>query len=606
MISGPLAYETIKANFQYSLPSLSATNRYIANDAPCIVEGELRSKELLFHLEQRKMPLIVALSEDATRIVGRIQYDSKSNNLVGFVLPNNVENGMPIPFSFPARTAAEIEKYFHCNTTNPASFVNVVMAQPLKLNNPPFCLLIFGSDNRYTAITVSKRWNYIIDDLKKYNIKVLTFASDSDPKYNSVMRHHLRIGMNTPSIIFPNSTWFNCDENILNDERPFYMQDTVHIGTKLRNRILSKTCTLIIGKFVISVNHLNDLINRFSRDKHYLTASVVEPKDRMNFDSVLRICDEKVIELLKNVPGSDGTIIYLKLIDNIIKSYMDPNITPLERVELIWYAVFLLRIWRNFLSTHKKYNLKTNFLSLNCYTCVELNAHNLVLCILYLKKINSAEHFLPVLYGSQQCESIFRQIRSFTSTYSTVVNCSVLEIIQRLKKIDLQNEITFVSLPNFSFPRIGNKTVTESSVVKNKQLPSEVTIFEAIEGSKRKALADAERLGIRIGNSFDFSCSIKPLHQIVAQKAVDKEDKTSIDVGESGSVLQNKTLRSINNIQLKNYLQKINPEEITEKSPYVAVSTPSGDKYVKKSSLCYIFSQPQHLSNERLERVRSG
>lgn len=108
MICGPLAYETIQTNLTHSLPSLSSTNRYIKLSNCSVIEGILRTEELLIYLQERNLPLVVSLSEDATSIIGRVQYDSSSNQVVGFTLPLNKSNGMPIPYSFPARTAEEI------------------------------------------------------------------------------------------------------------------------------------------------------------------------------------------------------------------------------------------------------------------------------------------------------------------------------------------------------------------------------------------------------------------------------------------------------------------------------------------------------------------
>lgn len=59
-------------------------------------EGELRCKELAKFLDDHKSKKIVWLSEDATAITPTIKYDSKTNQLVGILLPKN-KNGCPIP-----------------------------------------------------------------------------------------------------------------------------------------------------------------------------------------------------------------------------------------------------------------------------------------------------------------------------------------------------------------------------------------------------------------------------------------------------------------------------------------------------------------------------
>lgn len=166
-LSGPLAYETLQKNLPLALPSLSSTNRYLSNFHSRPIEAILRSYELNIFLEERELEKVISLSEDATRIVGRLQYDSKSNQITGFVLPLHKTNGLPVPFSFPARDVSEIMQYF--DEEHPiSSNVNVIMAQSIgKKTSPAFCLLIFGSDNKYTYKDVCNRWEFIVHELKK-------------------------------------------------------------------------------------------------------------------------------------------------------------------------------------------------------------------------------------------------------------------------------------------------------------------------------------------------------------------------------------------------------------------------------------------------------
>lgn len=119
MLSGPLAYETIHRNLESALPSLSAVDKYVASKTfnKKMIEGVLRCDGWLFYLNQRKLPLLVSLSEDTTRIDGRIQYDSKTNMIVGFVLPINRSNGMPEPYTYKARNETEIIEHFSSNNS---------------------------------------------------------------------------------------------------------------------------------------------------------------------------------------------------------------------------------------------------------------------------------------------------------------------------------------------------------------------------------------------------------------------------------------------------------------------------------------------------------
>lgn len=302
-------------------------------------------------------------------------------------------------------------------------------------------------------------------------------------------------------------SWFNCNTAVQEN----FVQDSVHIGVKLRNRLCKFSIKLPIGDKQISLEHLKILIDKESKDKHKLTISDLDAKDRMNFSSVEKICNNDVIKLLeKSVPDSQGTYLYLRIINWSIYSYIDQNLTPLERVYRIWYAVFVLRIWRSCIIKTKKFTLKDNFITLNCYTCIEINAHNLIKIIVQLRDFNREELFLPHFFSSQTCESFFRQIRSMSSTYSTVVNCSMLEILHTLRRIQLQIDIIAQESNKIIFPRFENKKdfvrVNEHQTL---SLPVNSEIFKVVTSALSAANKDVKQLGITDKAILqDISCSI--------------------------------------------------------------------------------------------------
>lgn len=603
MISGKLAYETIKANAQHALPSERAVTRYIAQVQSTAVEGVLRTDELLQYLTDLSLPKVVALSEDATRITNRAQYDPQTNQIVGFVLPLG-KNGMPIAKSNMATSAADIEQCFYNiearNEMKLASYVNVVMAQPLVAGIPAFCLLIFGSDAKYTTEDIEKRWQFIADELKKRQIKVVTFASDSDPKFNSLMKYHVNLGQSRTNH-FPE--WFNANLCFSTNFMP--IQDTIHIGTKLRNRILDHK--LRMGDYDISMEHVSILEATFTKERHGLCPLSIRPKDRQNFDSVLRICDEKVIDLLPKVEGSEGTILYLRVMDSVLRSFLDISLMPIERLRQIWFAVFILRIWKQFiLKSKRKYSTKNHFISSNCYTCVEINAHSIVFLMLYLREHGLDHLFRPEMLGSQSCESIFRQIRSLSSTYSTVTNCSVLEIIRRMSKIELQNEISHIKLKQWKFPRIGLPSSSHYDTVdrnginqyeKMVQLPSQEEIIKEIELAKLEATEYAVTIGMDVQN-IDYQCKF--------QKKKIQPAVVNIDISITENVVQNKhVLQIFSDANLRQYAIKIDPKEIDEASPYVKVQNKNGEIFcIEKHKLCWFLGKTTgKLSSDRLLRV---
>lgn len=137
---------------------------YINENKPRIIEGELRCKELKKYLEVLKLEKYIWLSEDATGIVEKIEFDPKTNQMVGLVLPIDSITGIPISFTYLARSADEIRSNMQQSTS---SYVYMVMAQPLTCNAPPFILQLFSTDNKFKTENVLRRWKHTIEELKR-------------------------------------------------------------------------------------------------------------------------------------------------------------------------------------------------------------------------------------------------------------------------------------------------------------------------------------------------------------------------------------------------------------------------------------------------------
>ena len=95
------------------------------------------------HLKKHEAPHIVAVAEDATRIINRVEYDPATNRCVGFVLPQTT-NGLPQIDAFQAVSFEAIEYMFQ--TASVAKYAYIYVVQPLKQSTPSFCLACLGTD----------------------------------------------------------------------------------------------------------------------------------------------------------------------------------------------------------------------------------------------------------------------------------------------------------------------------------------------------------------------------------------------------------------------------------------------------------------------------
>jgi len=133
-------------------------------------------------LTKHKAPFLVSISEDATRIVSRVEYDRESNRMVGFILPCD-DAGLPLADSFLATTFEAIEECFKTQQMSKLAYVYV--AQCIL---PPFCLGCVGINNVFTATDVLKRWVHIYSQYQERSIRIVSFGVDGDYRLLRTMK----------------------------------------------------------------------------------------------------------------------------------------------------------------------------------------------------------------------------------------------------------------------------------------------------------------------------------------------------------------------------------------------------------------------------------
>lgn len=88
-----------------------------------------------------------------------------------------------------------------------------------------------------------------------------------------------------------------------NDDTLICVQDTIHEGTKARNRLLNPSIVLNIGNRIASIVHIEILLKKVSKSIHGLTYSDILPEDRQNYYSLQKLMENRVIDALKKKCG---------------------------------------------------------------------------------------------------------------------------------------------------------------------------------------------------------------------------------------------------------------------------------------------------------------
>ncbi|CAF1300836.1 unnamed protein product [Adineta steineri] len=458
IMGGRNTYEFFRLNLPGAVPSITSIDSYITKAGGTITEGEFRY-DTLRQLQAVNDYQLAICSEDCTSVIQKIVYNATSNTFIGFSTPLN--HGIPVPQYFQTDSYELLEEWFENN--NKSSLLNVHMLELLsvsKYNSYPFLLGAYGITSQFNSIDVLRRWLWIFEQSRLSNIRILVFSTDCDAKYLRAMRLITEFFAKLPNIHVSErsdafevklpkqwSNWFFMRTRQL----CFCFQDPVHLCTKIRNRLLSQSASLIIGEGKVSTDVLFDVINNQSKLIHGLVKTDIYPKDKQNFGSCIKISSVDVLSALEGVSGSYATQIYLRLLRSIILAYIERSTSILNRLYHSWLTVFICRLWWSWLlltdveklSTDYQDNTKNAFfITKAAYHSIEINAHTLLSIVLLVCQHDLPESALSISsFNSQTCENIFRLTRSMSGTFSSNVNFTVDQFLRRAGKLSVLQDI---------------------------------------------------------------------------------------------------------------------------------------------------------------------
>ena len=198
------------------------------------------------------------------------------------------------------------------------------MAQPLGQGVSPFCLACLGSDNKFNAEHVLLRWKFICTECRKRSIDVLSFGGDDDTRILKTMEvftlllttkaNHLyhQVPVCSKSASDKPQSWNSwlLTSPVSNIS---YVQDVIHIATKLKSRLLKPSIVLLVGPhYLASGHHIQIIRRKFEKDQHGLRERDVNHKDRQIFDAVMHIISAS--HLLDDISKATGTKLYTDII----------------------------------------------------------------------------------------------------------------------------------------------------------------------------------------------------------------------------------------------------------------------------------------------------
>ena len=628
-------------------------------------ECEFRFQLIKEHLKSNKFNYAF-IAEDATTSICRIDYDARSNSFIGFSAP--LVDGIPQSNYFQTDNFEQLELWFA--EEDKAKFINLYMLKSIVLSEPPFILAVYGSNNKAKAIEILKRWIFIYSQCLIQGTHVIGFSIDADARFLRAMRLCSRFFAMLPNfnifkykdifqINIPKQwSWFFMEEQQI----LFFMQDGIHIATKFRNRLLSNTAHMRIGSYSIDIQDVFDLIVFESKIKHNLIKCDVDPKDRQNFASWLRISSIDVLNLLLKNEKATGTYVYLCLLRSIVAGFVERTTTIQERLFHIWTVVFTCRFWFSWIqylelendtnNTETLLDLKKNaFITKPTFWCIEINAHTLLfIVLLVIKNKLPIDALNTFAFNSQICENTFRIARSMSGSFSSSTNFSVKSFLKRCEKISIINSIKSrggqIGDYQFYFPqhhknqketydysidRINELNLTQidiESIVKNafeeaQTYVSMVNLSEFLTTKNINTLSSLSTFTRKIlnrssskivdytidNNSSDEDSDEENLYNLddISGISNDEDQFSSNSADEDEEDEENVVVTNVPQTTQKKFngcriYDKINPQQSLK---YFRIRVGLSYKFIHKQTACWLLTtDKQRLSSDRLIRVR--
>ncbi|CAA3032908.1 Hypothetical predicted protein [Olea europaea subsp. europaea] len=333
-----------------------------------------------------------------------------------------------------------------------------------------------------------------------------------------------------------------------------YVQDTVHIGTKLHAQLCKRSTTLLMGRFSVSSTHLHHVIDNSSKFDHGLTKTDLDGLDKINFPSVLKMTDERVLNILRKQPDADGTETFLRIRRDVLDAFLKEDLSPEDRIFLMF------------------------------------------------RDAGKGDLLVPDLFESQPSERIFRAARSLTTTEATVIQHPAAPettlsrplattthshgkkfVTDRNGSYDKVNDPHKISLYQLLAPGAGYLLMSRCWPA-HRKLPGHLAIDPVSDATACSPLEPA---------FMPEDCDVDPVPVLTEDRLLPDEAPDADDV----AVLQAST----------GWPQEQSPApEVPPGSSFVVYTKDDGVQVtVRKSTLCWLYTQDAHrLSTNRFLRVR--
>ncbi|RGB36571.1 hypothetical protein C1646_757962, partial [Rhizophagus diaphanus] len=217
------------------------------------------------------------------------------------------------------------------------------------------------------------------------------------------------------------------------------VQDPKHAKKTARNAAMSGARWLTFGTTSIQYSNFLTLIKRYNSIMY--KSDVIKVDRQHDAAAYHTFCSSNLKQYLTSnyeiESGMEGFFIYIFVIGEMIDSYLNRLITPIERIRMHFHIETLLRKYPDFIS------VKRNFLANQSFCIFTSLAKSMVLLIKAHREFYPQVPLLSWFHGSESCEHFFGIARQINSDFDFSEFIQMLPKISQYSKALRTQKLTF-------------------------------------------------------------------------------------------------------------------------------------------------------------------
>ena len=271
-----------------------------------------------------------------------------------------------------------------------ATYLRVIMANPLHEKMPALAIVLIATCNGFTAAHVRQQWQIVKQKwdthLRDVMGPLVGHGSDGDAR-----RFNLQLADMTSSAGKRyRVNWEGCRLSALTLEDGsvygLHAQDSFHCSKKLQAPMNCPSRCLQIGKHQATWKHLRLVFDRFQPHEHGLRLRDVKRSDAMSVKIVQVTCTKKLRRCLRRLQTEPlegqrpedtlGTEIWLEVISLFLRVFFSENDSIATRARNASTVLNFLRLKLHWIDNSRDYNVSANCESKQCFqhACLQLES----------------------------------------------------------------------------------------------------------------------------------------------------------------------------------------------------------------------------------------